>query len=298
MDARDGPATTSAELWIRHRRRVLDVAYRMLSSFTDAEDVAQEVYLRLERQEVRQIEDIEGWLVTVTARLCLDHLRSAQLTRRQYVGPWLPEPLVSLSGSEPDPADRITLDDSVQLALLVVLERLSPAQRTAFVLHDVFGVPFDEIAPIVGRTTLACRQLASRARRRIHDERRFPVPRNELHRLIQEFRHACQSGDLEALVATLDPDVTGEFDSGGLLPGAPTTSITGARHVASLLLSSFDGRPVSFVPADINGEPGLAVLLRDRVMTALTLQIVDGLVDHVHAIGNPAKLQHLRRRGP
>lgn len=298
MDARDGPATTPAELWVRHRRRVMDVAYRMLSSFTDAEDVAQEVYLRLERQEISQIEDIEGWLVTVTARLCLDQLRSARVTRRQYVGPWLPEPLVSLPSSDPDPADRITLDDSVRLALLVVLERLSPAQRTAFVLHDVFGVPFDEIARIVGRSAPACRQLASRARGRIHDEQRFPVARNELHRIVEQFRHASQSGDLEALVATLDPDVTGEFDSGGLLPGAPTTSITGARHVASVLVSSFDGRPVSFVGTDINGEPGLVVILRDRIVTALTLQVIDGLVDHILAIGNPAKLQHLKLHGP
>lgn len=284
----------AGELWARHRQRVMDVGYRMLGSVADAENVAQEVYLRLDRQNLRNVEDVEAWLVT--ARLCLDHLQSARVTRRAYVGPWLPEPLVPLRGSDQDPADRITLDDSVRLALLAMLERLSPAQRTAFVLHDVFGIPFDEIAGIVGRSVPACRKLASRARQQVHGEPRFTVERDELHGVVEEFRRACQHGDLDGLTAVLDPEVTGELDSGGLLPGAPSTSISGSQHVAALLLSSFAGRPVDFVPTDVNGEPGIIVTLHDRIVTTINIQIADGHINHIRAIGNPAKLRHLNAR--
>lgn len=280
-------------LWTKHRQRVMDVAYRMLGTVTEAEDVAQEVYLRLDRQDLDVLEDVEGWLVTVTARLCLDELRSARVTRRTYVGPWLPEPLVPQRADGDDPADRITLDESVRLALLSLLERLSPAQRTAFVLHDVFGLPFEEIASIVGRSVTACRKLASRARQQVHGERRFTVDRDELHRVVEEFRRACRHGDLAALTATLDHDATGEFDSGGRLPGAPTTSVAGGQHVAALLLSSFDGRPVDFVSAQVNGEPGILVMLHDRIVTTISVQVADGRISHIRAIGNPAKLRHL-----
>lgn len=295
MTARDEPRH-AGELWERHRQRVMDVGYRMLGSVTDAEDVAQEVYLRLDRRDLADVEDVEAWLVTVTARLCLDQLRSARVARRAYVGPWLPEPLVPLRADGGDPADRITLDDSVRLALLAMLERLSPAQRTAFVLHDVFGIPFDEIAAIVGRSVPACRKLASRARRHVHGEQRFTVDRGELHRVVEEFRRACQHGDLGALTAVLDPEVTGEFDSGGMLPGAPTTTTAGSRHVAALLLSSFEGRPVDFLSADVNGEPGIIVALRDRIIATINVQIAHGRINHIRAIGNPAKLRHLNAR--
>lgn len=284
------------ELWARHRQRVMDVAYRMLGSITDAEDVSQEVYLRLDRQNLSNLRDVEAWLVTVTARLCLDELRAAHVTRRDYVGPWLPEPLVSLPASDEDPADRITLDDSVRFALLALLERLSPAQRTAFVLHDIFGIPFDEIASIVGRSVPACRKLASRARQEVHSEQRFTVDRDELHQVVEEFRRACQHGNLGALAATLDPDVTGEFDSGGVLPGAPTTAVAGSQQVAALLLSSLEGRPVDLISTDVNGEPGIIVTLRDRIVTTVNVQVVDGRINHIRATGNPTKLRHLNAR--
>lgn len=290
MTAGPRPTERHLEVWGRHQRRVLDVAYRMVGSLTEAEDVAQEVFLRLARQDLDEIRDVEGWFVAVTARLCLDHLKSARVARTTYVGPWLPEPLVALPGASPDPADRITLDDSVRLALLAVLERLSPAQRTAFVLHDVFAVPFDEIGPIVGRSPAACKQLARRARRQVREARRYAVERDELERVTDEFLRACRAGDLDALVATLDPDVTGEFDSGGALPGAPTGPITGAHRVARRLRSSFRGQGVEFVAAEVNGEPGAAVLMSGRVVTALTVRVADGRIDHIHAVGNPAKL--------
>lgn len=287
---------TAADLWARHRRRVLDVAYRMLGSVTDADDVAQEVYLRLERQPVGDLRDVEAWLVTVTARLCLDELRAARRTRQAYVGPWLPEPLVAGRADAQDPADVITLDDSVRIALLAMLERLSPAERTAFVLHDVFGVPFPQVAEVVGRSIEACRTLASRARRQVQGERRFTVDDAQLRQVVEEFRRACQAGDLGALTATLDPGATGDFDSGGLLPGSPTTTAVGGTTIAELLLASFAGRPAEFEVADVNGQPGIVVLLHDRVVTTLTLDVAGGVVRHLDAIGNPAKLRHLNGR--
>lgn len=283
----------AAELWTRHRQRVMDVAYRMLGSVADADDVAQEVYLRLDRQDIGDIADVEAWLVTVTARLCLDELRSARVTRHAYVGPWLPEPLVPLRGSGRDPADRITLDDSVRLALLAMLERLTPAQRTAFVLHDVFGIPFDEIALIVGRSVPACRKLASRARQQIQAQPRFTVDRDELRLVVEEFRRACQHGDLDALTALLAPAIEGEFDSGGALPEAPTTTTVGSQRVAALLLSSFQGRPVDFVATEVNGEPGIIVTLHHRIVTTINVQIASGHIIHIRAVGNPIKLRHL-----
>jgi RNA polymerase sigma-70 factor (ECF subfamily) len=155
------------EIWHQHRRRVLDVAYRMLGSVHDAEDVVQEAYSRLLAIDVEALDDVRGWLVTVTSRLCIDRLRAHERVKRAYVGPWLPEPIVDAASADVDLADRITLDDTVRMALMVVLEQLSPAERAAFVLHDIFSVDFDTVAELVGRSPQACRQLASRARRRI-----------------------------------------------------------------------------------------------------------------------------------
>jgi RNA polymerase sigma-70 factor (ECF subfamily) len=174
-----------AAIWDEHRRYVLDVAYRMLGSITDAEDVVQETFARLLAADLDTIEDVRGWLVVVATRLCLDQLRSARAKRESYVGPWLPEPVIEPADASIDPADRITLDDSVRMAMLVVLERLTPAERAAFVLHDVFRFSFDDVARIVGRTTEASRQLASRARKRIEEETgpaRFEVDREEVGR--------------------------------------------------------------------------------------------------------------------
>src|SRR6266516_4520596 len=179
-----------AGVWREHHRLLLDVAYRMLGSINDAEDAVQEAFARLMRVDLEEIDDVRGWLVVVVTRLCLDQLRSARARREAYIGPWLPEPLVEIPGEEPDPADRVTLDDSVRMALLVVLERLTPPGRAAFVLHDVFGFSFDAVGSIVGRSPAACRQLASRARRRIQEETgpaRFEVDPGEVRRIADRF---------------------------------------------------------------------------------------------------------------
>jgi RNA polymerase sigma-70 factor (ECF subfamily) len=280
--------------WSAHRRRLLDIAYRMLGSLSDAEDVVQEAYARLARADRGAIDDLRSWLITVTGRLCLDHLRSADVKRRAYVGPWLPEPLVDFPGADADPADRVTLDDSLRMALLVLLEQLSPAERTAFVLRDIFQVPFDEVGAIVGRSPAACRQLAARARQHVQSETRtarFHIDATEQRRVAERFAAACNEGDLEALLKVLDPDVVGEFDSGGVLPGA-VPILTGSAAVVTRIEWLF-ARRATFTAARVNGEPGIVITAGGQLLSVAALNFRGGRIDHIHAIGNPAKLSHV-----
>lgn len=274
----------------------MDLAYRMLGSLRDAEDVVGEAFARLAAAG-RDVDDTRGWLMTVTSRLCLDRMRSAETTRRAYVGPWLPEPIVESSLLGPGPEDRVTLDESVRMALLVVLEQLSPAERTSFVLHDVFRLEFTEIASLVGRSPDACRQLAVRARGRIaaDDPARFGIDSAEQRVVAQRFADACASGDLDSLIAILDPDAVGDFDSGGYIPDAPLHAVRGARVVARLLQRSFDGAACAFEVADINGEAGVMVVEGTRVIAVIAIGVHAGRIDHVHGIGNPDKLSTVRR---
>lgn len=298
----DHPATQHVAIdsvWRSERRRLIDIGYRMLGSIAEAEDLADEAYARLLRTDIDAINDLTGWLVTTTSRLCLDRLRSADRQRRAYVGPWLPEPLLATSNTgSVDPADRVTLDDSVRLALLVVLEQLTPAERTAFVLHDLFSIEFDQVADIVGRSPAACRQLASRARRRIqmHPETpRTAVDRAELEQVAQRFADACASGAIEPLLQILDPNVVGDFDSGGHIVGAPLDAIDGAEPIATTLAHAFRNPRFVFDVGDINGEPGVIARLGGRIVAVIALGVRDDRVDLIHAIGNPAKLRHLHR---
>jgi RNA polymerase sigma-70 factor (ECF subfamily) len=285
-----------AEAWRDHRQRLMDVAYRMLGTLSEAEDAVQEAYARLMRNGVDGIDDLRGWLVTVTSRVCLDQLRSAESRRTSYVGPWLPEPVIDAPALGIDPADRITLDDSVRMALLVVLEQLSPAERTAFVLHDVFQMSFEDVATVVGRSPAACRKLASRARQHIEAEgepARFQVDAAEQRRLVERFAAAANSGDLDALLEVLDPDVAGDADTGGLVPGAARRPRVGRDRVATNLLRNVTGRGVEFRVADVNGEPGLVGVWEGRIVAAVVLFTRNGLIHHIHAILNPEKLAHL-----
>jgi RNA polymerase sigma-70 factor (ECF subfamily) len=277
---------------------MLDIGYRMSGSVTDAEDIAAEAYARLIATDLDDVADPVGWLVAVTARLGVDRLRSADTRKRAYVGPWLPEPLVETADSKViDPADRITLDDSVRMALLVVLEQLSPAERTSFVLHDLFALSFEEVADIVGRSPAACRQLASRARRRIQadpDRPRIAVSSEEVEAVARRFAHACSVGEIEPLVELLDPAALGDFDSGGTIPGAPLRTIDGAEHIARIHIRAFQGRDLSYSVADVNGEPGVVVVESSgRIAGVIAIGVRAGRIDLIHAIGNPAKLQHL-----
>lgn len=293
MSSHPVPDAAVTAAWTAHRRRVLDVCYRMLGTLVDAEDASQETFLRLSRHGVDGIDDLVGWLVAVAGRVCLDRLR-ADTTRRRYVGPWLPVPLVDPDVTT-DPADRITLDDSVRIALLTVLEQLSPAERVVFVLHDVFGLTFDQVAESVGRTPAACRKLASRARVTIHSdtEPRFDVEPATARRVVARFAAACETGDLAALIAVLDADVVGEFDSGGRIPGAPTVAQCGADVVATTLLHALGGSSATFRLVDVNAQPGVIVELLGRAMAVITLETDDERIRAIRAIGNPDKLAHL-----
>lgn len=281
--------------WSAYHRLVRDVAYRMLGSVADAEDVTQDTFVRLVDHGAAGIADPRAWLVTVCTRLCLDRLRAHEHSRRAYPGPWLPEPVVTDPRHTPE--DRVTLDDSVRMALMVVLEQLTPAERTAFLLHDVFGLEFAAVAEAVGRSPQACRQLASRARRRVAANptcRRFPTSHAELRELCDRFARACAGGDLAALVTLLDPHASGDFDSGGLLPNAPLTTLRGARAIAERLLTAFAGHRIRFDVTTVNGEPGVLVATDHRVVTVLTFVAAHGRISAVHAVGNPAKLKHLQ----
>jgi len=296
MDA--GQSREGARLgdaWRDHRRYVLDVAYRMLGSITEAEDVVQEAFARLLHEDLDRIEDVRGWLVVVVSRLCLDLLRSARSRREAYVGPWLPEPLIQPPGAEPDPADRVTLDDSVRMAMLVVLERLSPAERAAFVLHDVFQFSFEDIGRIVGRSPAACRQLASRARRHVRGHAgpaRFDVDPKELRRVADRFIEASSEGDLGALMDVLDPDVAGWTDSGGRV-GAPRRAVTGRQRVAERFMKFLQDFHVTLVAMPVNGEPGVLAFQEDRLLAVIAFETQAGLITRIHSIANPQKLAYV-----
>ncbi len=292
----DGPV---GEAWRLHRRRVLDIGYRMLGSLSDAEDVAQDVFARLLVADADAIADVEAWLVTVTSRLCLDRLRLHENSRRSYVGPWLPEPIV---GSDQDEvADRVTLDESVRMAFLVVLDRLGPAERAAFLLHDVFGIPFPEVAEIVGRTPQACRQLATRARRRIHDggpRSRGPIDVEHQRLIVERFGAACRDGDVQALIDVLSPDATGDFDSGGVIADAPLVELSGAEPIARQLVATVSRLGASFEARQVNGVPGLIVAVGGRVLVAMSFVLDGDRIALIHGVGNPAKLTHLQPPSP
>ena len=211
------------------RRQLINLAYRLLGSLADAEDVVQETYARwyaMSSREQAAIDVPAAWLTKVASRICLDLLRSARSRRERYVGEWIPEPLpgstewLSGTGGTSDPADRVTLDESVNMAFLVVLDSMTPAERVAFILHDVFRYPFPEVAEIVGRTPAACRQLASSARRRISDAQTPAPPTARRAELIREFKEAWEATDIQALISLLDPDVTATADGGGVVQAA------------------------------------------------------------------------------
>src|SRR6266571_1651556 len=223
------------------RRQLINLAYRLLGSLAEAEDAVQETYARWYAMSGQQREAIESpgaWLTTVASRICLDLLGSARARRERYVGEWIPEPLPAPTewasgrpgGATADPADRVTLDESVNMAFLVVLESMTPAERVAFILHDVFGYPFTEIARIVGRTPAACRQLASSGRRRIRAGHSPAAPTARQAAIIRDFKNAWQTSDIAALIALLDPDATITADGGGRAAAAPQP-IEGAEQI-------------------------------------------------------------------
>lgn len=277
------------------RPRLLGLAYRVTGTLADAEDVVQDAWLRLDRTGIDTLERPAAWLTTVVGRLALDRLRAGQRARETYVGPWLPEPVVRPAGHTAhaaDPADVVDLHDSLTLGFLVVLERLGPVERTVFLLADVFGVPFDEIATTVDRSPTACRQIASRARRRVRDERpRFAASTEDAAGVATAFFAAFTDGDLDGLLATLDDDAVLTSD-GGAETRAARRPVVGADRVGRLLTNLWSRRPegIATEPVLVNGDPGIAATLGDLVGALLAVEVADGRVQRVRIVMNPAKL--------
>jgi RNA polymerase sigma factor (sigma-70 family) len=263
----------------------------MLGSTSEADDAVQEAWLRLSRSDTREVENLGAWLTTVVARVCLNMLRSRKSRREEALGPHLPEPIVSRADGV-DPEHEALLADSVGLALLVVLDTLAPAERLAFVLHDMFAVPFDEIAPIVGRSPTAARQLASRARRRVRGA--APVPDADLARqreVVDAFFAAARDGDFDALVSVLDPDIVLRSDGGEERPGVSIV-LRGARAVAERALTFASLSP--FVrPALVNGAAGVVVAPRGRPFSVMGFTVTHGKIVEIDALADPARLRRL-----
>ncbi|PBC71216.1 RNA polymerase ECF family sigma subunit [Streptomyces sp. TLI_235] len=278
-----------AEQFESHRSHLRAVAYRMLGSLGEAEDAVQEAWLRLSRSDADAVENLGGWLTTVVGRVCLDMLRTRRTRREEPIGERLPDPVVA-GADGADPEQQALLADSVGLALLVVLEQLAPAERLAFVLHDMFGLPFDEIAPIVDRTPAAARQLASRARRRVQGAAPAPDPDPVRRReVVDAFLAASRGGDFEALVAVLHPDVVLRADDG---PVAPLVVVRGAEAVASQALRFRHLAPFSR-PALVNGGAGTVTVVDGRPVSVMDFVVADGLIVAIDILADPERLARL-----
>lgn len=282
------PGDQHEPLFTKHRGLLYAVAYRVLGSVTEAEDVVQEAWLRWTRVEPATVVDPEAFLVRVTIRLAIDHLRSARARRESYIGPWLPEPV--LTG--PDVAADAVLADSVSTALLLVLETLSPLQRAVFVLNEAFGYPYAEIARLVGREEPAVRQLAHRARKAVESRRRrYDSNLVTRQQVTERFLAACSGGDITALIEVLAPDVTMISDGGGLT-GAPRKPVHGADLVARAIVVLSRQQPAGSTAEvlHLNGGPGVVVRCGSTPVLAMTLHLADGLVQTIHVVSNPRKL--------
>jgi RNA polymerase sigma-70 factor (ECF subfamily) len=280
------------DLWSEHRTYLVDLAFRMTGNIQDAEDVVQEAFSRLLDRDLATIDDARGWLVVVVSRICLDQLRSARKRREAAAPPADDNVTIATAASLPDPADRVTLDDNIRIALLVVLQQLTPAERAVFVLHDVFQFSFDAVASIVERTPAACRQIASRARHRIESEtgpHRFDADLAEQQRVAQRFIAVCAGGDLDALIALLDPDAIGNVDLGPIAP--QNEPLRGRTVIAPNLLRFFGPKArVTLVSQPINGNPGVLAFHDNELVGMLQLKTRDALIYDLHAIRDPDKL--------
>jgi RNA polymerase sigma factor (sigma-70 family) len=288
---------------MNERRRLINLAYRLLGSLADAEDAVQETYARwyaLSAQQQEAIESPGAWLTTVASRICLDLLGSARARRERYMGEWLPEPLPGPAewisgrpgGTTADPADRVTLDESVSMAFLIVLESMTPAQRVAFILHDVFGYPFAEVAGIVGRTPAACRQLASSARRRLRASQPPASPAARQAGLVRHFKKAWEARDITALIGLLDPGAKATADTGGLVSSIAQGPIEGSEQVARAALDVAGRAPgLTLLERTVNGQPGLIAQQDGVTVTVFAFEVAGDRIKHIWAVRNPDKLR-------
>jgi len=283
------------------RGRLINLAYRFLGSLTEAEDAVQETYARwyaLSQEQQDAIESPGAWLNTVVSRVCLDVLGSARARRERYVGEWIPEPVpdaAEWSEGRPsgtaDPADRITLDESIDMAFLVVLDSMTPAERVTFLLHEVFRYPYAEVAEIVGRSPAACRQLATAARHRVRDAHPITTPTAQRAGVVRSFRQAWEAKDVEALIAVFDPAAVATADGGGLAT-AFLDPIEGGTQIAELLVWLMErAEPVQLLERTVNGQPGLVAIDEGATIAVYSFDIAGDQIQRMWVMRNPEKLR-------
>ncbi|MFI6904841.1 RNA polymerase sigma factor SigJ [Nonomuraea sp. NPDC050394] len=290
--------TLQPEPIMAERRQLINLAYRLLGSLADAEDVVQEAFARwyaMSGQEREAIVVPGAWLTKVVSRLCLNVLSSARARRETYVGEWIPEPLPEpseqVSGIAVDPADRVTLDESVNMAFLVVLDAMTPAERVAFILHDVFRYPFAEVAEIVGRTPAACRQLATSARRRVRAGRAPATSATDQARIVRDFKRAWEDKNIDALVGLLDPGATATGDGGGLV-STMRRPLEGAERIVRWVVH-LESRSshLTIVERTVNGRPGLIAQQNGVTVSVVAFEVANDRITHIWAVRNPDKLR-------
>jgi RNA polymerase sigma factor (sigma-70 family) len=291
-----GRADPGLDAIMSERRQLINLTYRLLGSLAEAEDAVQETYARwyaMSRQQQESIESPGAWLTTVASRICLNLLGSARARRETYVGEWIPEPLPERTeGTTIDPADRVTLDESVNMAFLVVLESMTPAERVAFILHDVFRYPFAEVAEIVGRTPAACRQLATSARRRVRQSQAPVSPTAQQAGVVRAFKAAWEAKDMDALIGLLDPDATAVADSGGLSV-AFLLPIEGGEQIARawVEIANRATGTMTFLERTVNGQPGLVAQQDGVIVTVFAFEVAGDRIKHIWTVRNPEKLR-------
>jgi RNA polymerase sigma-70 factor (ECF subfamily) len=289
--SRDGGLDPATEAFLAHRNLLFTVAYELLGSAADAEDVLQETWLRWMGVDLGAVHDQRAYLVRITSRQALSRLRTLGRRKESYVGPWLPEPLLTA----PDVAEDVELAESVSMAMLLVLETLTPAERAVFVLREVFDVAYGEIAEAVGKSPAAVRQIAHRARAHVAARRpRGIVSQAETRDALEAFQRAAETGDLQRLLDILAPDVVAVSDGGGVVQGV-LAPVVGARRVARLLTVGLRRIPgaASLQPALVNGYPALILRLNGEIDTVMAVRIDDGLITGLYAVRNPEKLSHM-----
>jgi RNA polymerase sigma-70 factor (ECF subfamily) len=281
------------ETFNQHRSLLFAIAYRMLGTVADAEDMVQETFLRWQQTAEATVKSAKTYLSTIITRLCIDHLRSARVQREHYVGPWLPEPLMTQQID--DPATQVELADSLSMAFLVVLERLSPIERAVFLLREVFDYDYDEIAQMVGKSSANCRQILRRSRQHITDQRpRFQVDQQQQEQITIKFLEATNQGNLQDLMSLLAKDVTYWSDGGGRVTAA-LKPLQGAMKVSRFLLalrSKWLATAVSHL-IEVNGQSGLMVILNDRIQSVTTFDVVNDSIQSIYTVRNPEKLQRI-----
>ena len=288
----------SLDAFNHHRRLLFGIAYRMLGTVTDAEDMVQETFLRWQQTPQTTVQSTKNYLATTITRLCIDHLRSARVRREQYVGPWLPEPL--LTQQTDDPAAQVELADSLSMAFLVILERLSPIERAVFLLREVFEYDYPEIAQIVGKSAENCRQILRRSRQHLATQRpRFPVSHQQQEQITSQFLDAATQGNFQGLLTLLSKDVTFWSDGGGQVAAA-LKPLHGAMKVARFLLAI----QRKWLPAtsaqivEINGLPGILIRGESDIHSVMTFEVKDGYIQTIYSMRNPEKLKRLINSSP